>query len=408
MSTTASSPTGADIGATPINGITPGSVVARDNGSAADTGDATAVRIVGVRADYGSGPVLDRIDLEVANGETVALLGPSGCGKTTLLRTIAGFIRPSEGTIEVGGRVVCGPKTWLAPERRKVGLVPQEGALFPHLSVEANIAFGLKGLSKSAKSARVERCLELVGLPGFGARRPGELSGGQQQRVALARALAPEPSVVLLDEPFSSLDATLRAQVREEVREALREAGATAILVTHDQEEALSFADRVAVVQDGRLAQVADPVTLYRHPVDLAVGAFVGESVQLSGTVEAGSVCTELGAVQLLREEDRPGAGEAGSGSRHTLADGHAYIEGDSVTVLLRPEQVELVPSGEGAAVGEVTSVTYFGHDALILLRLEDSGSEILARIHRESIPAVGTRHGLRVRGAVTAFASTD
>jgi iron(III) transport system ATP-binding protein len=365
------------------------------------------VRIVGVRADYGTGPVLNQIDLEVANGETVALLGPSGCGKTTLLRTIAGFIRPSEGTIEVGQRLVCSNDTWLAPERRNVGLVPQEGALFPHLSVEANIAFGLKGSSRSAKTARVEECLELVGLTGFGRRRPGELSGGQQQRVALARALAPEPAVVMLDEPFSALDATLRAQVREEVRDALREAGATAILVTHDQEEALSFADRVAVVQDGRLAQVADPETLYRHPVDLAVGAFVGDSVQLNGTTKGNWVHTELGAIPLLAEPRRTeipapdGQGARGT-SEAPACDGHT--DGNAVTVLLRPEQVELVRVDAGATPGEVLSVTYFGHDALIRLRLEDSNTEVLARIHRESIPAVGTRHGLRVSGAVAAF----
>ena len=357
-------------------------------------GVTAALEIRALEADYGADPVLRGVDLDLAHGEVVALLGPSGCGKTTLLRLIAGFVRPAVGTIRLDGELVAGPGRWTPPERRHVGLVPQDGALFPHLDVAGNVGFGLGSLGRRSRAARVEECLDLVGLAGAGGRSPGEISGVQQQRVALARALAPEPAVVLLDEPFSALDATLRQQLREDVREVLAAAGATAVLVTHDQEEALSFAGRVAVMRDGRLAQVADPVTLYRHPADLGVASFVGESVQIPGTMEGDRVHTALG--ELLYEPPPEPHGQ------------QRLVDGDTVAVALRPEQVEVLPAGTASADATVLASTYFGHDALVRLGVlgtpAGGGLEVLARIHRARLPEVGSTVGLRVDGPVPAF----
>ncbi|MCP4436129.1 MAG: ABC transporter ATP-binding protein [Actinomycetia bacterium] len=349
-----------------------------------------ALELRALEVDYGAEPVLRGVDLDVREGEVVALLGPSGCGKTTLLRAVAGFVRPAVGTVRLDGEVVSGPGQWAAPERRHVGLVPQEGALFPHLDVGGNVGFGLSRMTRAARRVRVAESLELVGLGGEERRRPAELSGGQQQRVALARALAPEPAVVLLDEPFSALDATLRTQVRDDVREVLHAAGATAIMVTHDQEEALSFAGRVAVMRDGRLAQVADPVTLYQHPADLGVAEFVGESVRIDGVMVAGMIQTVLGELEYELPPE------------HALAD--RPEDGDEVAVALRPEQVVL-DSGDGATVkAEVLGSTYFGHDALVRLAIHAGPQEVLARIHRARLPELGATVGIRVDGAVAAF----
>ncbi|MBC7373654.1 MAG: ABC transporter ATP-binding protein, partial [Frankiales bacterium] len=227
-----------------------------------------ALRVRGLSKAFGA-PVLNGLDLDVVAGSLVALLGPSGCGKTTLLRLVAGFEPTDAGTVEVGGQLVAGPGCHVAPERRRVGIVPQEGALFPHLSVHDNVAFGLTRAQR--RGTRPDEVLELVGLAELGRRMPHELSGGQQQRVALARALAPRPSLVLLDEPFSALDAGLRATVRAEVRASLQAAGAAAVLVTHDQQEALSVADVVAVVRDGQVVQAGDPWSVYAQPADLGV-----------------------------------------------------------------------------------------------------------------------------------------
>jgi iron(III) transport system ATP-binding protein len=303
----------------------------------------------GLTKSFGGPPVLRGVDLAVPVGALAAVLGPSGCGKTTLLRIVAGFESPDSGEVSIGGRAVVGRGRTVPPERRRVGIVPQEGALFPHLTVAANVGFGLPRGRRS--SARVRDMLDLVGLGGYGERMPHELSGGQQQRVAVARALAPGPALVLLDEPFSALDTALRAAVREDVRAALLTAGATAVLVTHDQQEALSMADLVAVLRDGRIVQAAAPADLYTLPADLSVASFVGEAVVLPAVLRGdGTAECALGSVAVRRSGTSPAGGGRGS-------------------VLLRPEQLTLGPPGAGVKA-KVTGVQFFGHDALVELSL--------------------------------------
>jgi iron(III) transport system ATP-binding protein len=342
---------------------------------------AASLSVTGLTKAFGDSPVLTGLDLEVPAGSLTAVLGPSGCGKTTLLRLLGGFERADGGSIRLGERVLRDADTHLAPERREIGFVPQEGALFPHLDVAANVGFGLPRSQR--RGGRVEKLLELVDLARLGGRFPHQLSGGQQQRVALARALAPEPGLVLLDEPFDALDAGLRAEVRGEVREALRAAGATALLVTHDQEEALSLADRVAVMRGGRIVQAADPQTLYRDPVDAEVAAFVGDAVLLEGRFEDGAVETSLGHLPV-----RGAAGE----------------EGDIATVMLRPEQIlcrEPDPAADPRGpLGRVLSTSFFGHDATARIALEGPDRrEIVARAAGHALPAVGERVAIAVEG---------
>ncbi|WP_104431989.1 ATP-binding cassette domain-containing protein [Kineococcus xinjiangensis] len=334
------------------------------------------MRVRGVVKSFDA-PVLTGLDLDVATGSLVALLGPSGCGKTTLLRVVAGFEHAEAGTVEVGGRLVEGEGRPVPAERRRVGVVPQEGALFPHLSVHDNVAFGLPRAERAGH--RPAELLELVGLAGLGARMPHELSGGQQQRVALARALAPEPSLVLLDEPFSALDAGLRAQVRADVRASLHAAGASAVLVTHDQQEALSTADVVAVVRGGRVVQAGDPWTVYAQPTDLGVATFVGESVVLPGSARSGVVTSALG--------------------RHPTGSG---VEGP-VDVVVRPEQIEVSPADPASVPAVVTHREFYGHDALLRLALP-GGVSVTARTPGHPLPDVGATVAVGVRGAVVAF----
>lgn len=287
--------------------------------------------------------VLENFSLEVRKGEFVALLGASGCGKTTTLRLIAGFDRPDSGSIDIAGRRVAGPGTFVPPERRRVGMVFQEYALFPHLTVAGNAGYGLRRAPD--RERRVRETLELVGLDGLGERMPHELSGGQQQRVALARALAPQPDVILLDEPFSNLDAALRVRLRTEVRAILQQAGATTIFVTHDQAEALSLADRVAVMEGGRVIQVASPEVLYRLPATREIAEFVGEANFIPGEAGGDRASCALGEIPLPL--CRPAHGP--------------------VDVMLRPEWLEARPSPEGKAV--VIRRLYFGHDQLMEVR---------------------------------------
>jgi len=339
-----------------------------------------ALRCRDVSRRFGTTVAVDAVDLEVPAGSFTSLLGPSGCGKTTLLRIIAGLERPDHGTVEVDGRMVDGPSGHVGPEDRSVGMVFQANALFPHLDVGRNVAFGLRDLDREGRGRRVTKVLELVGLAGLERRMPSELSGGQQQRVALARALAPSPSLLLLDEPFSSLDAALRATVREEVRAILKAAGQTALLVTHDQEEALSITDRVGVMFDGRLHQLADPETLYREPASEQVAAFIGDADLIAGQRAASfMVDTPFGRLPTT-----------------------APIVTEHVTVVIRPENVELRADDDGPAT--VRHVTFFGHDTLIEVVLDDGTS-----LRSRSGPGARLERGQRVRaniaGTVVTFA---
>jgi len=261
--------------------------------------DAPYLRLTSIVKDFGSFRALRGVSLDIAKGEFVCFLGPSGCGKTTLLRVVAGLDPQNEGRVEIAGRDV----TRLPPSARDYGIVFQSYALFPNLTVEANIAYGLKG-PREAKRARVNELLDLIGLPGIGAKFPSQLSGGQQQRVALARALAPSPGLLLLDEPLSALDARVRLGLRRRIREIHDRLGITTIMVTHDQEEALTTADRIVVMNQGEIAQVGTPEEIYRDPRGSFVADFVGTMNFLPGTVcEPGRV--RLGSLELDCEAAR-------------------------------------------------------------------------------------------------------
>jgi iron(III) transport system ATP-binding protein len=339
---------------------------------------------------FGTHPVLTGLDLSVPDGSLTAILGPSGSGKTTLLRVIAGFERADRGTVAIAGTVAEDGRRHLAPEDRHIGYVPQEGGLFPHLSAARNIAFGVPRARR--RSRLVGDLLDLVGMSGMGRRYPHELSGGQQQRVALARALAVEPRLVLLDEPFSSLDASLRSSVRADVQEILRKAGATALLVTHDQDEALSWADNVAIIRDGLIGQFGTPEGIYARPTDPGLAQFLGEANLVAGEVEGCSVRTALGVLPL----DGP-ARDQGTGA--------------GVLVLLRPEQLELVREPRGAHLtGRVTDYQYFGHDAVVRVRPDrdcgagaDAGT-LVVRVAGGTVWEPGTRVGVTTTGPVLAW----
>ena len=294
------------------------------------------VRITDAVAGYDDAPVLLGATLELHRGEVLSLLGPSGCGKTTLLRTIAGLTPLWSGSIEIGGQLVSGPGVHISPERRQVGMVFQDGALFPHLTVGQNVLFGLR--HHASAQQRLAEVLDLTGLEALVDRLPGTLSGGQQQRVALARALAPQPRVLLLDEPFSALDASLRIQLRREVKEILHRVGITALIVTHDQNEAFAVGDRVGVMNGGHLLQVGTPTELYERPALPWVASFVGEANELVGPYKDGRVTTSIGEVPVDL----------------------AVAEGSMVRVVIRPEQLGLV-SGTSATL---VDIEYFGHDA--------------------------------------------
>jgi iron(III) transport system ATP-binding protein len=347
------------------------------------------LEVVGLHKAYGDHAVLTGVDLRVPEGSFTAILGPSGSGKTTMLRLLAGFERPDAGRIVLGGRLVEGDGRHVSPERRHLGYVPQEGALFPHLSVEANVRFGLPRSERRAR--RVQDLLDLVGLADLAKRYPHQLSGGQQQRVALARALAVRPRVVLLDEPFSSLDASLRASVREEVRKILAEAGTTAVLVTHDQDEALSLADQVAVLRAGRIVQQGTPAELYAHPVDAELARFVGDANLCRGAVRSGRVETLLGTLDL--------AGPAAS-----------WPDGTVALVLVRPEQVAVEAPAAGRVpsrprlVGTVSRVDFHGHDTVLSVAVPTAPTRIRVRLAGGQPPVEGSEVALSAGGPVMAW----
>jgi iron(III) transport system ATP-binding protein len=344
-----------------------------------------ALRVADLGLSFGPVRVLAGIALDVSDQSFTAVLGASGSGKTTLLRAIAGFERPESGRIELAGRAVDGPGLHLPPERRRLGYVAQEGALFPHLTVAGNVGFGLRRRARS--TARVDELLELVDLGGFRRRYPHELSGGQQQRVALARALALDPALVLLDEPFASLDAALRQSVRADIARVLRQAGATVVLVTHDQQEALSLADRVAVLRHGQIAQAGSPRQLYAHPADPEMARFLGEANLVDVRVHGTDAVTALGVLQT--EQMHPAEGIA----------------------LVRPEQISVSSAGEPGPgmLATVTAQTYQGPDSMVILRPgRDCGTDVIrARVPGITVLPPGTAVRLHATGHAPTWPAT-
>ncbi|MFB6080679.1 MAG: ABC transporter ATP-binding protein [Haloferacaceae archaeon] len=327
----------------------------------------------GVAKGYGDESVIEGLSLSVVEGEIVTLLGPSGCGKTTTLRLIAGLERPDDGTVRLRGETVSSPSAHVAPENRGVGVVFQEFALFPHLTAAENVGFGLTGRGDAERERRVADLLDLVGLADQGDSYPDELSGGQQQRVALARSLAPEPEVLLLDEPFSNLDVDLRIEMREEVRRILKEAGVTAVSVTHDQEEALSISDRVAVINDGQVEQIGRPAHVFQQPRSRFVASFLGHASFLPGHVHGEEVTIGFGTVARDRV--------------HGLTDEYDRVNLD---LLVRPDDIRAIPADgrdTDAGDGEVRTRRYLGPTILYEVELDDGTTVECMHNHDEAIP---------------------
>ncbi len=344
----------------------------------------SAVELTGVGAAYADHVALRDLDLEIPAGKLTAVLGPSGCGKSTMIRAIAGFHRITTGTVAIGDQVVDGRGVFVRPEKRRVGVVPQDIALFPNLDVAGNVGYGIRRWGRHDRQ-RVAQLLALVGLPDAGELRVHQLSGGQQQRVAVARALAPSPLAVMLDEPFSALDQALRESVRADVHAALRASGTTGVLVTHDQEEALSIADVVALMREGAVVQSGPPKQLYEEPASLWAARFVGDLVQLPAEGDDRLVTTPLGVLPVSCTVEDP------------------ELQGSAVAVL-RPEQIVADPAGVD---GRVARVTYFGHDAMAAVNVIRPGGGVLAVTWRTSgaaVPREGDQVRLRVAGAVRVF----
>ncbi|MDG5775486.1 ABC transporter ATP-binding protein [Haloarculaceae archaeon H-GB2-1] len=330
----------------------------------------TVLELVGIHKQFGGETVIENLDLSVREGELLTLLGPSGCGKTTTLRLIAGLEEPDGGEIRLRGDPVAGSGSFVAPEQRDVGIVFQEFALFPHKTAEENVAFGLHDLPEAEQKQRVDDLLDLVGLEAHRESYPDELSGGQQQRVALARSLAPEPQLLLLDEPFSNLDVDLRVEMREEVRRILKEAGVTAVSVTHDQEEAMSISDRVAVMHDGNLEQVGTPEQVFQHPESRFVASFLGHASFLSGRVQEDGILTPVGSI----ERDR------------VYGLSHEY-DGADIDLLVRPDDVRAEPVPKSEANGQVMHRRFLGPS--ILYRVELGNGDVVGCMHNhdEEVP---------------------
>jgi iron(III) transport system ATP-binding protein len=348
----------------------------------------TSLTVRDVHKAYGATPVLRGVDLVVEPGTLTAILGASGVGKTTLLRVIAGFEFAESGSVVIDGMMVDDGRRRVPPQRRRIGYVPQDGALFPHLTVRGNVAFALP--RRERRGPAVRELLDLVGLTDLQDRYPHELSGGQQQRVALGRALACRPRLVLLDEPFSSLDASLRASVRAEVLTVLRSTGTTTVLVTHDQDEALSSADRVAIMRDGRITQEGTPRTIYQQPADPETAAFVGTANLVDGTWDGGAVTTALGKHHLHPGQSMPAKGQ--------------------VKVLIRPEQLQLSPARPDTVTARVQACRYYGHDALLIVHPDlpngNGSADLRARTDSPDPPEPGALVSLAVEGCVSAWSS--
>ncbi|MDB6141524.1 MAG: Ferric iron transporter, ATP-binding protein [Pseudomonas sp.] len=327
---------------------------------------------------FGALPAVDNVSLSIPEGSRTAIVGPSGSGKTTLLRMIAGFEFPDSGSITLNGKTLFDGATEVPAHQRLIGYVPQDGALFPHMTVAGNIGFGLSG-NGAAKQQRIDELMDMVSLDRrMLSRSPHELSGGQQQRVALARALAQRPKLMLLDEPFSALDTGLRASMRKAVAQLLSEAGVTTILVTHDQAEALSFANQLAVMRQGKLIQVGAPMDLYLRPHDEETANFLGDAVVIPATVDGGWADCELGRIAV-----------ANSGIR------------GAAQIMLRPEQIELTAAHEqsGGCLGAVTDSDFGGNACMLTVRLHGSPRELLVRSLSIHAPMVGSTVGISVVG---------
>lgn len=345
----------------------------RQNGG--HLGEFRDLQVAAVRKSFGATAALCGADLAVDSGRTVALLGPSGCGKTTLMRIVAGLETADAGEVCLGGRLLTGENTHIAPEFRRIGLLGQERSLFPHLSVGANVAYGLP--RGTERDRRVAEVLDLVDLAGFEDRMPDTLSGGQQQRVALARALAPGPRVLLLDEPFQGLDSNLRLDLRREVRVLLKSLGATAVIVTHDQDEAFVMGDEVAVMAAGRICQRGTPDEVYARPLTPWVAGFVGDVNFLPGVGAGGAALTALGTVAV-----------------------HGGCTGE-VSVLVRPSHLRLGAPGDGAdSVGTVEEIRLLGHATECKVRLGEL--VLLARSGRTPPSGVGEEVGVAYDGPPT------
>jgi iron(III) transport system ATP-binding protein len=343
------------------------------SGGSLPESDDPVLELDALRKSYGTETVVEGLSLTVREGEILTLLGPSGCGKTTTLRLIAGLERPDGGAVRLNGESMSG-SSFVAPEDRGVGVVFQEFALFPHLTARENVAFGLKDRPDDEVEERVDDLLELVDLAGQGDSYPDQLSGGQQQRVALARSLAPEPDILLLDEPFSNLDVDLRVEMREEVREIIKRTGVTAVSVTHDQEEALSISDRVAVMTDGRIEQVGEPETVFQHPESRFVAAFLGYASFVPGYVSGDAVETDLGTVPR--------------GQIHGLAPEYDHTR---IDLLVRPDDVSAQPVEDAAeGCGRVVGRRYLGPTFLYQVELDTGESIQCMHNHDENIPTSG------------------